>query len=215
VMTTTLEWLDANAAQLANTRFVCVNLSGGSLNDEQFVEDIFALFGRYSSIVHYLCLEITESVALHDLENTRRFIARVHDMGGKIALDDFGAGYTSFRYLKELSADALKIDGEFIRTMCAHPADTAIVEAIVALARNLGMRSIAEWVEDLGTLTALKEIGVDYVQGYAIARPQESGAILAAQSAASFVTDPEIARFVESLMVPAERGQHTYTARAG
>ncbi|WP_240766225.1 EAL domain-containing protein [Paraburkholderia flava] len=215
VMTTTLEWLDANAAQLANTRFVCVNLSGGSLNDEQFVEDIFALFGRYSAIVHYLCLEITESVALHDLENTRRFIARVHDMGGKIALDDFGAGYTSFRYLKELSADALKIDGEFIRTMCAHPADTAIVEAIVALARNLGMRSIAEWVEDLGTLTALKEIGVDYVQGYAIARPQESGAILAAQSAASFVTDPEIARFVESLMVPAERGQHTYTARAG
>ncbi len=96
----------------------------------------------------YLCLEITESVALHDLENTQRFIARVHDMGGKIALDDFGAGYTSFKYLKDLSADALKIDGEFIRTMCDHPADTAIVEAIVALARNLGMRSIAEWVED-------------------------------------------------------------------
>ncbi|MGH8780424.1 putative bifunctional diguanylate cyclase/phosphodiesterase [Paraburkholderia sp.] len=215
VMTTTLEWIDANEARLPNTRFVCVNLSGGSLNDEQFVEDIFALFARHSSIVHYLCLEITESVALHDLENTQRFIARVHDMGGKIALDDFGAGYTSFRYLKELSADALKIDGEFIRTMCAHPADTAIVEAIVALARNLGMRSIAEWVEDIGTLRALKEIGVDYVQGYAIAKPQENSAILAAQSAASFVTDPEIARFVESLMVPAERGQHTYTASAG
>jgi len=104
----------------------------------------------------------------------------------QIALDDFGAGYTSFKYLKDLSADALKIDGEFIRTMCAHPADIAIVEAIVALARNLGMRSVAEWVEDVDTLRALKEIGVDYVQGYLIAKPQESSAILAASSAASF-----------------------------
>ncbi|QDQ81467.1 EAL domain-containing protein [Paraburkholderia megapolitana] len=204
VLTTVLEWVDANRAALPNTRFICVNLSGGSLNDEQFVNDIFALFSRYRSVVHYLCFEITESVALHDLENTQRFIARVHEMGGKIALDDFGAGYTSFRYLKDLSADALKIDGEFIRTMCAHPADTAIVEAIVALARNLGMRSIAEWVEDVDTLRALKEIGVDYVQGFAIAKPQESAAILAASSAASFVTDAEVSRFVESLTTSEE-----------
>ena len=76
------------------------------------------------------------------------------------------------RVLVAEPADALKIDGEFIRTMCEHPADTAIVEAIVALARNLGMRSIAEWVEDANTLRALKEIGVDYVQGFVIARPQ-------------------------------------------
>ncbi|MDI7066316.1 EAL domain-containing protein, partial [Klebsiella pneumoniae] len=88
--------------------------------------------------VHYLCIEITESVALHDLEHTERFIARVHDMGAKIAIDDFGAGQTSLRYLKKLSADALKIDGEFVRTMCNHPADVAIVEAIISLARNLG-----------------------------------------------------------------------------
>ncbi|PCE21930.1 diguanylate cyclase [Paraburkholderia acidicola] len=204
VLTTVLEWVDANRAALPNTRFICVNLSGGSLNDEQFVNDIFSLFSRYRSVVHYLCFEITESVALHDLENTQRFIARVHEMGGKIALDDFGAGYTSFRYLKDLSADALKIDGEFIRTMCAHPADTAIVEAIVALARNLGMRSIAEWVEDIDTLRALKEIGVDYVQGFAIAKPQESAAILAASSAASFVMDPEVLKFVESLTTSEE-----------
>ena len=120
-------------------------------------------------------------------------------MGGKIALDDFGAGYTSFKYLKDLSADALKIDGEFIRTMCAHPADIAIVEAIVALARNLGMRSVAEWVEDVDTLRALKDIGVDYVQGFLVARPQESAAILTATSAASFVRDPEVAFFIDSI----------------
>jgi diguanylate cyclase (GGDEF)-like protein len=199
VMTTLLEWIEKHQASLTNTRFICVNLSGGSLNDEQFMEDIFALFGRYRHIVPYLCLEITESVALHDLENTQRFIARVHEMGGKIALDDFGAGYTSFKYLKDLSADALKIDGEFIRTMCAHPADIAIVEAIVALARNLGMRSVAEWVEDLDTLRALKEIGVDYVQGFLLAKPQESSAILAADSAAGFVRDPEVAFFIDSI----------------
>lgn len=199
VMTTLLEWIEKHQASLKNTKFICVNLSGGSLNDEQFMEDIFALFARFRHIVPFLCLEITESVALHDLENTQRFIARVHEMGGKIALDDFGAGYTSFKYLKDLSADALKIDGEFIRTMCAHPADIAIVEAIVALARNLGMRSVAEWVEDVDTLRALKDIGVDYVQGFLVARPQESAAILTATSAASFVRDPEVAFFIDSI----------------
>ncbi|RFU49503.1 EAL domain-containing protein [Paraburkholderia sp. DHOC27] len=213
VLTSVLEWLEANRAALPKTRFICVNLSGGSLNDEQFMEDIFALFARHRAIIRYLCLEITESVALHDLENTQRFISRVHDMGGKIALDDFGAGYTSFKYLKDLSADALKIDGEFIRTMCAHPADTAIVEAIVALARNLGMRSIAEWVEDAETLSALKEIGVDYVQGFVIAKPQESSAILVASSAASFIKDPATQRFVDNIVHHAEQIEESYEAR--
>jgi diguanylate cyclase (GGDEF)-like protein len=214
VLSSVLDWLEANRASLSKTRFICVNLSGGSLNDEQFMEDIFALFARHRSIIRYLCLEITESVALHDLENTQRFISRVHDMGGKIALDDFGAGYTSFKYLKDLSADALKIDGEFIRTMCAHPADTAIVEAIVALARNLGMRSIAEWVEDAETLRALREIGVDYVQGFVIAKPQESTAILAASSAASFIKDAATQRFVDSLALDPDQIEEVYEVRA-
>ncbi len=109
-----------------------MNLSGGSLNDEHFLDELFALFSQYKDIVHYLCIEITESVALHDLEHTERFIGRVHDMGAKIAIDDFGAGQTSLRYLKKLSVDALKIDGEFVRTMCNHPADIAIVEAIIS-----------------------------------------------------------------------------------
>jgi diguanylate cyclase (GGDEF)-like protein len=204
VISTLLEWIETHRHQLRNTQFICVNLSGGSLNDEQFMEDIFALFARHRSVVPYLCLEITESVALHDLENTQRFIARVHEMGGKIALDDFGAGYTSFKYLKSLSADALKIDGEFVRSMCAHPADVAIVEAIVALARNLGIQSVAEWVEDLDTLRALQEIGVDYVQGFLIARPQDSSAILAAHSASSFISDPDVVGFVQCLSDPGQ-----------
>jgi len=199
VVATVLEWVTKHQACLTHTRFICVNLSGRSINDEQFREDILALFARFKDIVPYLCLEITESVALRNMRNAQRFISRVHDMGGKIALDDFGSGYSSFKYLRNLSADALKIDGEFIRSMCAHPADIAIVSAIVALARNLGMRSIAEWVENIHTLRVLKEIGVDYVQGFLVARPQEATAILTASSAASFVQDPATVQFIRGI----------------
>jgi EAL domain-containing protein (putative c-di-GMP-specific phosphodiesterase class I) len=195
VMSTTLEWLDTNEAHLPNTRFVCVNLSGASLNDEHFIDEIFTVLETHPRAVKKLCIEITEGVALHDLDNTRRFIGRLQLLGAKIALDDFGAGYTSFSYLRDLPADALKIDGAFIRSMTEHPANAAIVEAIVALARNLGMRSIAEWVEDCDTLQALAALGVDYVQGWAIARPQLPDAIIAARSAAQFITDEKVRAF--------------------
>jgi EAL domain-containing protein (putative c-di-GMP-specific phosphodiesterase class I) len=166
------------------------------LNDEHFIEDIFETIAKYTHVIELLCIEITEGVALHDLDNTRRFIGRLQECGAKIALDDFGAGYTSFSYLKDLPADALKIDGAFIRSMNSHPANAAIVEAIVALAHNLGMRSIAEWVEDFATLEALAAMGVDYVQGWIVARPQAPTAILAASSAAHFVTDARLLNYV-------------------
>ncbi len=197
VLSTTLNWLDANFDELPNTRFVCMNLSGASLNDERFVQDAYAMLANHSRVAQRLCMEITESVALHDLENTRRFIDKVRSYGVKVALDDFGAGYTSFSYLKELPADLLKIDGNFIVNMNAHPANIAIVEAIISLARNLGMKTIAEWAEDNATVQTLVEIGVDYVQGYAIARPQTPSAILAAKSGASFVKNPELARYLQ------------------
>ena len=201
VLTTTLDWLRAHRHELVNTRFVCVNLSGSSLNDEAFIEDLFALLGRYEDLLDLLCIEITESVALHDLQNTRRVVDSLRARGIKIALDDFGAGYTSFSYLKELSADAVKIDGSFVRSMTRHPADIAIVEAIVELTHNLGMRSIAEWVEDYKTLQALADMGVDYVQGYVIARPQSPEALLKATSSASFITDPDLAALVQDIAV--------------
>jgi EAL domain-containing protein (putative c-di-GMP-specific phosphodiesterase class I) len=136
--------------------------------------------GRHVHVASRLCMEITESVALHDLDNTRRFIDQVRNFGVKVALDDFGAGYTSFSYLKELPADVLKIDGNFIVNINAHPANVAIVEAIVSLAVNLGMKTIAEWAEDTATVQTLAEIGVDYVQGYAVARSQAPERMLTA-----------------------------------
>lgn len=205
VLQTTLAWLNQNQERLKHTRFVCMNLSGASLNDEKFLQDVYTMLEQNVNVVRHLCLEITESVALHDLNNTRRFVDRVRSFGAKVALDDFGAGYTSFSYLKELTADLLKIDGSFIVNMNRHPANVAIVEAIVSLARNLGMKTIAEWAEDAATVQTLIEIGVDYVQGYVIARPQHPDALLAVASSASFIVDQDLIAVVSLLGLPEDR----------
>lgn len=196
VLANTLEWLDKNQLRMQHTKFVCMNLSGASLNDEKFLQDVYDTLEQNLHIVGKLCLEITESVALHDVANTRRFVDTVRGYGAKVALDDFGAGYTSFSYLKEFTADLLKIDGSFIVNMNNHPANIAIVEAIVSLARNLGMKVIAEWAEDYATVQTLTEIGVDYVQGFVVARPQHPDKLLVAESSASFIQDKELAQFV-------------------
>ncbi len=198
VMSNALAWLDEHYDDLDRTQFACMNLSGASLNDERFIQDAFSMLAQYGRTVGKLCIEITESVALHDLDNTRRFIDKARDFGAKVALDDFGAGYTSFSYLKELRADTLKIDGSFILGVNMHPANLAIVEAIVELARNLGMKSVAEWTEDLATVEALTEVGVDYVQGFVIARPQLPDKILGARSSASFIEDEKMAVYVRN-----------------
>jgi len=208
VLATTLEWIDDHASTLCHTRFVCMNLSGASLNDERFVQDTLALLARHAHAAGLLCVEITESVALRDLDNTRRFIDQVRAFGVKVALDDFGAGYTSFSYLKELPADVLKIDGNFIVNINAHPANVAIVEAIVRLAANLGMETIAEWAEDAATVQTLAALGVDYVQGHAVACPQAPRAVLGARSAAAFIDDDDVLRLVHDLRVSGAARMH-------
>lgn len=203
VLANTLSWLESHHATLASTRFVTMNLSGASLNDERFIQDAFSMLAGSPRATSCLCIEITESVALHDLANTRRFIDQVRGYGAKVALDDFGAGYTSFSYLRRLPADALKIDGSLVVNLNAHPANLAIIHAIVELSRNLGMKSIAEWAEDCATVEALAQAGVDYVQGYAISRPQEPAALLAATSSASLITNEEVLRYVRDTLAPA------------
>ncbi|HEU4375768.1 MAG TPA: EAL domain-containing protein [Telluria sp.] len=203
VLASTLSWIQNNLANLPNTQFVCMNLSGASLNDERFVQDTIDILRRHVHVASRLCMEITESVALHDLDNTRRFIDQVRNFGVKVALDDFGAGYTSFSYLKELPADVLKIDGNFIVNINDHPANVAIVEAIVNLAVNLGMKTIAEWAEDTATVRTLAEIGVDYVQGFAVSRSQPPDKMLTAASSASFIQNDELALLARTLGAPA------------
>jgi diguanylate cyclase (GGDEF)-like protein len=155
--------------------FVSVNLSGMSLNDDRFVSDAIALLREHRAVASKICLEITESVALYDIGSTRRFVDEMHAIGATIALDDFGAGYTSFAYLKDLPASLLKIDGQFITGLGGGEKSYGIIRAIQQVGRELGMQCLAEWVEDEATLHALIELDIDYAQGYVFskARPIE------------------------------------------
>lgn len=191
VFLATLEWLAKHEPRLNKTQLVSINLSGVSLNDEKFMESLFGILATYGHLARRLLVEITEGVALQDLNRTRRLMGRLQAMGIRIALDDFGAGYTSFSYLKELPADAIKIDGALVKDMLANETNIAIIKAIVELARNLGMKIIAEWVEDCATLQALQELGVDYVQGWAISRAQAPTDILNALTINDLVSNAE------------------------
>ena len=198
VLATTLAWLERNKNRLAKTRFVSMNLSGASLSDEVFIREAFEMLSNCPAAIDRLCLEVTESVALRDTGSTRDFIDRVRRTGIRVALDDFGAGYTSFSYLKELPADALKIDGSFVRDAASHAGSLAIIEAIAKLAHNFGMQTIAEWAEDLKTLEALALAGIDHVQGYVVSRPVGEDQLLQVDSAVDLIQDPKVAEFVRN-----------------
>ena len=199
VMTTLLQWLEAHREQLPHTQFVGVNLSGGSLNDEAFVEALIALLGKHPRVVPMLCMEITETVALTDMRHMQRLISRLQSIGAKVGLDDFGAGYSSFGYLKGLSVDALKLDGSLVKDASKTIAGVAILGALGGLVRDLGMKSVGEFAEDLPTIKALVAAGVDYAQGYGISRPVLPDRILGARSAAEFIEEPLILEYVQQL----------------
>lgn len=192
VLRSTLEWLDANPEHRDRLSFATINLSGASLNDARFVDDAFAMVAEHPLAMTKLCFEVTESVALHDVGSTRRFVDRVRAYGSKVALDDFGAGYTSFNYLKEIPADFIKIDGSFVKEINDNPANYAITRTIVDLTHELGMSSIAEWAETPDTVASLIQLGVDYGQGYGLARPMPKELVTQAHSSGSLVRDAQV-----------------------
>jgi diguanylate cyclase (GGDEF)-like protein len=204
VVTTAIAWLERHVQDLQHTHFVGVNLSGGSLNDESFTAELFALFEQHPLILSKICIEITETVAITDMRNMQRFIDRVRAMGAKVGLDDFGAGYSSFGYLKGLSVDALKLDGSLVRDAARSQSGMAIIVAIGGLVSSLGMKSVGEFAEDLATIRALAEAGIDYAQGYGISKPVAPEKILAAKSGADFIEDPEILAFAKLLQANAD-----------
>ncbi len=201
VVTTAIAWVEQHRAALRNTRFIGVNISGGSLNDEAFTQELFALFAQHPEALGLLCIEITESVALTDIGNAQRFIDRVRSLGAKVAIDDFGAGYSSFGYLRSLSVDALKLDGSLVKDATRSIAGLAIIDAIGSLVSNLGMKSIGEFAEDLQTIKALVDGGIDYAQGYGISKPVMPEQILSAKSSADFIQDADILAFVTQLQL--------------
>ena len=151
--------------------FYAVNLSGASINDASFADFMRDLFARHPLPRGLLCFEITETTAIASLQQAAALIRELKSLGCRFALDDFGVGMSSFAYLKTLPVDYLKIDGVFIRGMANDPMDQAIVENINRTAHQLGLKTVAEFVEDGAILERLRAIGVDYAQGYYIAKP--------------------------------------------
>lgn len=212
VVRTLVKWLETHRDQLTRTQFVGVNLSGGSLNDESFVETLIELLEQHPRVVPMLCLEITETVALTDMRHMQRLIGRLQAIGAKVALDDFGAGYSSFGYLKGLSVDALKLDGSLVKDAAKTLAGVAILGALGGLVRDLGMKSVGEFAEDLDTIKALVAAGVDYAQGYGISKPVLPERILAARSAAEFIEDPAIVAYIRQLQAQPAAGLSSMAA---
>ncbi len=145
-----------------------INLSGASINDDQFMGFLRQQFEQYDVPPELICFEITETVAIANLTKASHFIAQLQKLGCRFALDDFGSGMSSFAYLKNLPVNYLKIDGEFIKNMVNDPVDYAMVEAINHIGHVMGIQTIAEWVEDDEILKQVKILGIDYAQGYAI-----------------------------------------------
>jgi diguanylate cyclase (GGDEF)-like protein/PAS domain S-box-containing protein len=158
-----------------------INLSVASLNDERFIDFIVEQFSTSRIPPQLVCFEIAETVAVANMSKAAGLIGDLKQLGCRIALDDFGSGMSSFAYLKTLPADFIKIDGNFVKNIAISPIDFALVEAINRIAHALGIKTIAEFVETDAIVEKLKEIGVDYAQGYAIARPQPAHLMLGVQ----------------------------------
>ncbi len=171
VVQTTLTSLSRNYFQLARDRSVAINISGQTLGDPQFLEFVVECLDSTGVAPEQVCFEISETAVISNLEHARRFVGVLHGMGCKFAIDDFGSGVGSFSSLKNLELDYLKLDGSFMRNLAGDSVSQTMVTAMIKLARTLNFKIIAEQVEDSAALDAARKIGVDYVQGFVIARP--------------------------------------------
>ena len=165
-------WLDEHPAQLEQLAMCSINLSGHSIADEDFLQFVISSLDGTNVPAEKLCFEITETAAITNLVSATRFITALKGWGCHFALDDFGSGLSSFAYLKQLAVDFLKIDGVFVKDVVDDPINLAMVKSINDIGKVMGKRTIAEFVENDGILEKLREVGVDYAQGYRIGRPQ-------------------------------------------
>ena len=149
-----------------------INLSGATLSDEKFLDYVFDQFDRYNIPPFMICFEITETVAFSNLKRVLEFMDELKKIGCCFSLDDFGTGWNSFKYLKILPVDYLKIDGSFVRGIAHDALDYVLVEAINEIGHAMGLETIAEYVESPEILVKLKDMGVNYAQGYSIAKPE-------------------------------------------
>lgn len=172
VVSQVFAWLRTHHQQLDQLECCFINLSGQSVGQELFLGYLIEELGRGGFPTEKLCFEITETAAVANLSRAVLFIDALKYYGCRFALDDFGSGMSSFTYLKNLPLNYLKIDGNFVRDMAADPVDRAMVQAIHQVGHVMQIATIAEFVQDDAIMAELREIGVDYAQGFGIARPR-------------------------------------------
>ena len=172
VVNNTLAWVGDHLRRKGRfDGLLCMNLSGASLSDERFRQSLRATLEQIQLPPATVCFEITETAAVANLSKVVHFIGEVKQLGCLFALDDFGSGLSSFAYLKNLPVDYLKIDGSFVKDIETDPIDLAMVQAINAIGHVMGLKTIAEYVSSEAILERVREIGVDYGQGYHLGEP--------------------------------------------
>jgi EAL domain-containing protein (putative c-di-GMP-specific phosphodiesterase class I) len=175
-----LELAVAELAASPNVR-LSLNISPDTTMDPDWWTGIESLMLAYPGAGERLIVEITETVAIQDIDDVRGFVTRLKNFGSQIAIDDFGAGYTSFRNLRKLGVDIVKIDGAFVQNIARSADDRAFVHTLIDLANRLQIKTVAEWVQDEEAAVMLREWGCDYIQGRLIglASPERPWAVQA------------------------------------
>jgi diguanylate cyclase (GGDEF)-like protein/PAS domain S-box-containing protein len=179
VIRNVFQWLGSHPEVMQGVALCAINLSGHSLGDEDFQGFVLDQLADFRIPAAKIAFEITETAAVANLTQATAFLRKLKQVGCRFALDDFGSGMSSFAYLKNLPVDYLKIDGNFIRDIADDPVDYAMVEAIHKTGQVMGIKTIAEFVENEKILQCLRNIGIDYAQGYAISYPQSLQAFAA------------------------------------
>lgn len=178
VVRETFAWISRLMDMQKEAPQISINLSGTSITDNDFLDYTLEQISEYGVGTSKLCFEITETGVIDNLPRAADFVRTLKNIGCKFSLDDFGTGVSSYEYLKELPLDYVKIDGMFITNIGDNPTDFAMAKSINDLAHFLGQKTVAECVENLDTVPALREIGIDYLQGWGIAPPRELGEII-------------------------------------
>jgi diguanylate cyclase (GGDEF)-like protein/PAS domain S-box-containing protein len=172
VMKAALKWLSDDHDQLNRLDTCMLNLSGQTLTDEHFAGFAIEAINRHRVPGNKICFEITETAAIANLTKARTLIKELKAVGCRFALDDFGSGMSSYAYLKTLPVDFIKIDGIFVKDILTDPVDTAMVRSINEIGHIMGKKTIAEYVENDAIMQKLHDLGVDYGQGFGIAKPE-------------------------------------------
>ena len=171
VINTTVLRLIENKDLLSNLELCSINISAQTLHNDLFLDYVTDLFRSSSIPSEKICFEITETVAVSNFTRAIKFINAIKKTGCRFALDDFGTGMSSFGYLKKLPIDYLKIDGMFVKNIAEDKIDYTMVKSINDIGHTMGLKTIAEFVENDAILKNLQDIGVDYAQGYGIHKP--------------------------------------------